>query len=480
MTTGSPPALDMRGITKSFGGTPALRDASISVRAGTVHALLGENGAGKTTLMRIAFGLISADAGTVERQGRLARYRSTVEASRDGIGMVHQHFTLVPAMTVAENVSLGGRGAHTVTRAIERVREIGDATGLVVNPLARVSELSVSAQQRVEIIKAFAHGATLLILDEPTAVLAPRDASDLLVHLRAFANAGNAVVFITHKLREALTIADEVTVLRKGTTVRTARVGDIVEDALVDAMVGDTLVDRPRTPVPPLPEVVLRLERVSLSDDRGTARLQDVSMAVRAGEVVGVAGVEGNGQRELLRLLAGRLRPSSGHVACPPAVGFVPEDRHRDAVIEEFTLAENTALLGAGQRTGVIAWDLVTESTQRIISEFDVQVSGPGARMRTLSGGNQQRFVMGRELHDAPRALVLESPSRGLDVRATAAVHDRIRRVRDHGTAVVVYTSDMDELLALSDRVVVCYAGSVRQVQANSIAIGRAMVGADT
>lgn len=470
----------MRGITKRFGGTTALHDASITVRAGTVHALLGENGAGKTTLMRIAFGLIGADGGSVERLGRRARYRSTADASRDGIGMVHQHFSLVPAMTVAENVALGGRGAHTVSSAIERVLEIGAATGLVVDPRARVSELSVGAQQRVEIVKAFAHGATLLILDEPTAVLAPRDASDLLAHLRAFADAGNAVVFITHKLREALGIADEVTVLRRGATVHSARVGEVSEDLLINAMVGGAPVPRTRIAIPPQPEIVLRLDQVSLSDDHGTARLQDVSLIVHAGEVVGIAGVEGNGQRELLRLLAGRLHTSSGRVQHPPTVGFVPEDRHRDALIEEFTLTENVALMGAGERVGVIPWDDIAASAETIIAESDVQTAGPTATAGTLSGGNQQRFVMGRELHKSPRALVLESPSRGLDVRATALVHDRMRRARDDGAAIVVYSSDLDELLELSDRIVVCYAGSVRQVAANTTAIARAMVGADS
>ena len=474
------PALAMRGITKRFGGITALREANLDVRAGTVHALLGENGAGKTTIMRIAFGLIRADAGVVERRGRRTHYRSATDAVGDGIGMVHQHFSLVPTMTVAENVALGGRGLHKVALAIERVREIGEASGLVVDPRSRVADLSVSAQQKVEIVKAFAHGATLLILDEPTAVLAPRDADELLGHLRAFADAGNAVVFITHKLREALEIADEVTVLRRGATVFRGGAGDATEATLVEAMVGVSPPRRPRASARPATDIVLQLERVALTDARGATRLHEASLAVHAGEIVGVAGVEGNGQRELLRVLSGRVQPSSGRVQRPNAVGFVPEDRHRDALIMDFTLTENVALLGAGMRSGLVPWDAIEVAASEVIAEFDVRAPSPSVAVKTLSGGNQQRFVLGRELHESPRALVIENPSRGLDVRATAAVHDQLRAARDRGVAIVISATDIDELLELADRVVVCYGGIVHDVAANPSAIARAMVGADS
>jgi ABC-type uncharacterized transport system ATPase subunit len=477
MTTEAAPAIVLRGIRKRFGTIDALAGANIVVRSGTVHALLGENGAGKTTLMRVAFGLVPPDEGSIERGGHVLHLRSPADAIAAGIGMVHQHFSLVPAMSVAENLALGGRGRFSQRDAIERVRRASTAAHLEVDPLARAADLSVSMQQRVEILKAFAHGATLLILDEPTAVLPPSDARALLSRLRDYARAGNAVVLITHKLREALSAADDVTVLRRGATVFQSRVADAAEDRLVEEMVGARATPSPsrrgRAPGAPL----LRAEGVRV-EIAGGVRLIDVSVAAHSGEILGVAGVEGNGERELLRVFAGIQPITSGRVERPARVAFIPEDRHRDALVDEFTLTENLALSNAGQRRGLLAWSALRAETEAVMHAFDVRASGPSALAATLSGGNQQRFVAGRAVREEPQVIIAENPSRGLDVRATAFMHDALRAARERGVAVVVYSTDIDELVELCDRAVVCFAGRVREVAATAAAIGQALVGA--
>ncbi|HKS07608.1 MAG TPA: ATP-binding cassette domain-containing protein [Gemmatimonadaceae bacterium] len=471
------PAIVLRGITKRFGAVAALAGADVVVERGTVHALLGENGAGKTTLMRIAFGLVAPDEGTIERNGRALRLRTPLDAIAAGIGMVHQHFSLVPAMTVAENIALGGRGAFSTRDAVERVRRASVAAGLDVDPTALAADLSVSMQQRVEILKAFAHGATLLILDEPTAVLPPRDARALLSQLRDFARAGGAVVLITHKLREALSAADDVTVLRRGATVFHARVTDATEDRLVEALVGARAAPVQSTHGTPRGAPVLRAEGVGVEID-GVVRLTEASVSAHSGEIVGIASVEGNGERELLRVLVGTQPIARGSVERPARVAFIPEDRHRDALVDEFSLTENLALGDAARRRGRMAWRSLGAEAQRVMSAFDVRASAPSVLAATLSGGNQQRFVIGRALRDEPQAIVAENPSRGLDVRATAFVHDALRAARNRGSAVVVYSSDIDELVELCDRVIVCFAGRVREVPATAAAIGQALVGA--
>jgi len=478
VTLDAAPALELLGVSKRFGRVAALESVNLTVRPGTVHALLGENGAGKTTLMRIAFGLARADAGTISRSGAEVHFRTPADAIDAGIGMVQQHFSLVPTMTVAENVALGGRGIYSDGAAAERVRSVVEATGLELDPLAMVEDMPVAAQQRVEIVKAFSRGASLLILDEPTAVLAPTDAEELLERLRSFAADGNAVVLITHKLREALSVADDVTVLRRGKLAYSGSISGATEASLIEAMVGSPQAPAEAAGRSSPGDIVLGAVNVTVTDAGGRTQLSDVSIDVRQGEVVGVAGVEGNGQRELLRVLAGRILPGRGDVRRPATVGFVPEDRHREGLILDFTLAENYALADAVNRTGAIDWDQVGRDTQSLLERFDIRGATPSTRARTLSGGNQQRFVMGRELMASPSALVAENPTRGLDVRATADVHVRIGVLRDSGGAVVFYTSDIDELLALSDRVVVCYRGTVTEVGKSAQEIARAMVGA--
>lgn len=511
------PVLSLAGITRRFGSVVALDDAHFTVRPGTVHALLGENGAGKTTLMRVAFGLLTPDRGTIRVRGTDTAIASPATALALGIGMVHQHFTLVPAMTVAENVALGGHGRFDPQAAATRVREVADDAGLSLDPFARVESLPVGAQQRCEIVKALARDVQLLILDEPTAVLAPQEASELLQWMRRYADRGHAVVLITHKLRDALAVADDVTVLRRGRTVLTAAARDTTQEQLRAAMLGDvtrradaekdsgkddgkedaeraapTLTADSATAVAataksatakspsansPAAATVLSARHVTYRDTRGTTRLRDVSLDVRAGEIVGIAAVEGAGHHELLRILAGRLEPTGGSVTRPVRIGFVPEDRHRDALMLDAPLDENIALRDAGLRRGRMPWAAIRVQTTALLHARDVRAAGAQVLTRTLSGGNQQKLVLGRELADDPQAVVVENPSRGLDFNATAAVQEALRDARAAGAAVLLYSSDLDEVLMLSDRVFALFDGRLVETVHDRDAVGRAMLG---
>jgi general nucleoside transport system ATP-binding protein len=482
----STPALALSGISKRYGASVALDDASFTLRAGTVHALLGENGAGKTTLMHVAFGMVHPDAGQVRVDGHDVRLHTPADALAAGIGMVHQHFTLVPPMTVAENIALGGRGMYRGQASTSTVRDIAALTGFALDPEARVEGLSVAAQQRVEIAKALARRARILVLDEPTAVLPPSDAAELLRWLRGYVAGGNSAVLITHKLREALSVADDVTVLRRGRVVQAGAVAQSSDASLTQAMLGTELAGSIPAPAPSRNgggPVLFRASELSVRDERGVIRARDVSFVVRSGEIVGLAGVEGAGQRELLRALAGRRPAANGQLARPAVVGFIPEDRHHDAVLLDRPLAENIALRGAGHRRGTIAWSALRARTEALMRMYDVRPLDTRLPMRALSGGNQQKLVLARELEESegaphdPPAIVAENPTRGLDVRATADVHARLRAARDRGAAVVMYSSDLDEVLALASRVLVVHAGTVREVPADRDAVGRAMLG---
>jgi simple sugar transport system ATP-binding protein len=471
-------ALALSGITKRFGDTVALDEASFALRRGSVHALLGENGAGKTTLMRIAFGMLRPEEGTVAIDGRPVRLHGPADALTRGVGMVHQHFTNVADMTVAENVALGGRGALRLREIAVRIAAIGAETGLRLDSAATVATLPVGAQQRLEIVKALVRGARTLILDEPTAVLAPEESQELLAWLRAFASAGNSVVLITHKLVEALSVVDEVTVLRHGRTVLHRAASDVDQARLAQAMLGTELASLPPVAASPRDRVVLSADRLTIAAEDGRPRVSNATFAVRAGEIVGIAGVEGSGQHELLRAIARRLAPSGGVLEAPAEVGFVPEDRHRDAVILDFTLAENVALRGAGSRTGRMRASEWRRRAAELIDSFQISARSPDAPMASLSGGSQQRLVLARELADAPDALVVENPTRGLDVRASHLILQRLREAAARGTAVVVYSSDLDEVLAICTRLLVIHDGRVREVSRERDAAGRAMLGA--
>jgi ABC-type uncharacterized transport system ATPase subunit len=471
-------ALTLRNITKRYGPTVAVDDVSLECRWRRVHALLGENGAGKTTLMRIAFGLALPDSGEVIAAGR--RVSTPAEALAAGIGMVHQHFTNVPAMTVAENVALGARGRYDARRAEERVDEIGKRTGLVLDPRARVERLPVGAQQRLEIVKALARNARLLILDEPTAVLAPAETEELLRWIRTFADEGNSVVLITHKLREALAIADDVTVLRRGRVALRTPAPAASIASLSTALLGEEPREDPMRRIPQeRGAVVATLDRVTVVDDRGATRLRDASLELRAGDLVGVAAVEGAGQRELLRVLAARQTPTSGSTRLPSAVAFVPEDRHRDALVLDFDVAENVALAGIGARRGRIHWNAERARAQQVVSQYDVRGGDATTAVRSLSGGNQQKLVLARELDGRPALVVAENPTRGLDIRATRDVHERLRDAAANGAAVVMYSGDLDEVLALATRVVVVHATRVQEHPLDRDIVGRAMVGGE-
>lgn len=471
-------ALELASITKRFGRMTALDAASLRARSGTVHALLGENGAGKTTLMRIAFGMLRPDSGSIMIDGIQHSFTSPGDAIDAGLGMVHQHFTLVPAMTVAENIALGGHGRFRRAQFRDVILALSARTGLAVDPDARIEDLSAGAQQRVEILKALSRDTRILILDEPTAVLTPTESRELLNKARELVSNGGTAILITHKLRDALEFADDITVLRRGSTVWSGSASEATEETLVAAMLGGERLHDSTTDVAHASgEVVLSLRNVDVHDAAGTKKLESVTLAVHAGEVVGIAAVDGNGQHELVRVLAGRVNVSSGRVDIPPIVGFIPEDRQRDALIEGFSLRDNIALLGASTRRGIMNWAAVGKQTRQLIQDYDVRASSESARAGTLSGGNQQKLIVGREIEGSQTALVAENPSRGLDVQATAAVHARIRAARDAGMAVVIYSSDLDEVLELASRVVVVHAGRVTEPPHDYESIGRAMLG---
>jgi simple sugar transport system ATP-binding protein len=478
------PRLALDAIRRTYGGVTALDGASLTVAAGEVHALLGENGAGKSTLMKIAYGLERPDAGVIAIDGTTVTFRSPRDAMARGLGMVQQHFALVDAMTVAENVALGGKGLLDFGRTRRTIAEISEASGLSLDPDARVHDLPIGAQQRLEIVKALSRRTTTLILDEPTAVLSPNEARELLAWTRRFADAGGTVILIAHKLREVLSVADRITVLRRGRTVLTATAQDASEALLADAMLGashasDLVTARSpniATSAPTGANAVITLAGVGVTDALGVSRLKETNCVIRAGEIVGVAGVEGAGQAELLRVIAGRLTPSSGRAELPAEVGFVPEDRHRDAVVLDATLTENIALRGASARSGVMPWATLRANTTSLMRERDIRAESESTTVRTLSGGNQQKLVIARELANAPAALVVENPTRGLDIRATADVHAAIRVARDAGTAVILYSSDLDEVLALADRVVVMAGGRLIDAPRDRDVVGRAML----
>lgn len=476
-------ALELHGIHVRFGAVHALAGASLVVRTGTVHALLGENGAGKTTLMRVAFGAVPPDAGTIVVHGNEVSLSSPGDALRVGIGMVHQHFTLVPAMTVAENVALGTRAGWRFDprRAGDRVRALGRDTGLDLPPDARVSTLGMAARQRLEIVKALARDAGILILDEPTAVLSPLESEDLLRWLRGMADGGRTVILITHKLRDAIAIADDVTVLRRGHTVLAQPASAVAAATLAAAMLGESDIALPSDATADFgrrsdrPVIVAR--DLHVHDDHGVARVRDATFTAAAGEIIGVAAVEGSGHRELLGALARRRPPAAGTLALPREIGYVPEDRHHEALALDLSLTENVALRGAGARRGLMRWRALAIHTQNLMTRHDVRAPDAHVAVRTLSGGNQQKVVLARELDGSPAVLIVENPTRGLDLRATEMVHEQLREAARRGTTVVLYASDVDEMLSLAHRVLVVHHGTVREMPRDRAAIGAAMLG---
>ena len=476
-----PPFIEIEGIVKAFGDVVANDGVSLSIEAGSIHALVGENGAGKTTLMKILYGLYQPDAGTIRIAGEAVRLRSPADALARGLGMVHQHFMLVRPLTVAENITLGREPTSgpllDTAGAATAVRALSDRYGLAVDPAARVDTLSVGQEQRVEILKALYHGAKILILDEPTAVLTPQETEELFAVLRELKASGTTIVLITHKLREVLDLSDRVTVMRGGKTVGTRETAQTSIRELAELMVGRPVLlevekgeAKPGAPV-------LELDRVSARDDRGLPAVRELSLTVRAGEIVGVAGVEGNGQAELLEAILGLRKVGGGTVRLgehvlngrsPRAiaalgVAHVPADRLKRGLVLDFSLADSLVFgrhLEPAFKKGVLVDRAgVRAFADRLLPEFDVRPPDPSARAGQLSGGNQQKVVVAREFTRDARLLIAAHPTRGVDLGAIEFIHKEIVRQRDAGRAVLLVSSELPELLALADRIVVLYEG---------------------
>jgi simple sugar transport system ATP-binding protein len=478
------PLLELRGITKRFPGVVANDGVDFDIGRREVHALLGENGAGKSTLMNVLYGLYQADEGQVLMSGKPVSIRSPKDAINLGIGMVHQHFMLIPVMTVAENIVLATEPTTAgvfldYDAAVGRVEQIARTFNFSIDPRARVENIGVGQQQRVEILKALYRGAEILILDEPTAVLTPQEARELFGILRSLVNEGMSVIFISHKLKEVLEIADRITVLRRGKKVETLPRAGATTETLARLMVGrEVLLRVEKTPAEP-GEPLLRVEGLSARDDRGLDAVRDVSFQVRAGEIVGIAGIDGNGQTELVETLTGLRKPVSGRVligdkditgrgpraSFDAGEGHIPEDRHRRGLVLDFTLAENIALHDyrrqPDSRFGWLFPGRLVRRARRVLKEFDVRGGGPQTPALALSGGNQQKVVIAREIDGDPRVLVSAQPTRGLDVGAIEFVHRRLVEERDEGRAVLLVSLELDEILSLSDRILVIYEGRI-------------------
>jgi simple sugar transport system ATP-binding protein len=477
--------LELRGITKRFGSLVANDDINLVVESGEIHSLLGENGAGKSTLMNVLYGLYQADGGQILLGGEVQAFKGPGDAMAAGIGMVHQHFMLIPVFTVAENVVLGNEpnnrlGALDLNEARKRVNEISDRFGFNVDPDALVQDLPVGVQQRVEIIKALSRNAKVLVLDEPTAVLTPQETDELMQIMRDLAKAGTSIIFITHKLREVQAVADKITVIRQGKVVGQAKPTSTASE-LASMMVGrevDLKVDKKSQSAG---EVILSVENLSVLDDREQRAVDSVSFEVRSGEILAIAGVQGNGQTELSEALLGLrsvIRASgsiklSGTVVnhfsvrkhLEAGIGYIPEDRKKDGLVSEFSIAENFMLNGSFGKPfakGVnIDFPARDEIASKLIAEFDVRTQSADSPVGKLSGGNQQKVVVARELSRDVKLLIAAQPTRGVDVGSIEFIHERIVAERDSGRAVVLISTELDEVLALADRIAVMYRGRI-------------------
>ena len=478
------PILELDGITKRFPGVLANHQVSIDLRRGEVHALLGENGAGKTTLMNVLYGLYRPDEGEIRISGSPVTFQSPRDAIASGIGMVHQHFMLIPVMTIAENVVLGMEPSE---RAIfldygvarSRVEDLAMSFGFVVDPDAKIEDITVGQQQRVEILKALYRRADVLILDEPTAVLTPQEAGELFGILAGLKREGMSIIFISHKLNEVLEIADRVTVLRRGKVVETLPTAGATEEQLARLMVGREVLLRVDKSKADVGETLLRVDDLRVTDDRGIAKVRGISLEVRAGEIVGIAGVDGNGQTELIDAITGLRRPESGTIELggvdvtresarehfDDGLGHVPQDRQRHGLVLDFGIAENLALhefrKAPASRFGWLFPGRLVERAKRLIREFDVRGGGPQTKASALSGGNQQKVILAREIDRDPKVLIAAQPTRGLDVGAIEFVHRRLVDERGEGRGVLLISLELDEILSLSDRILVMFEGEI-------------------
>jgi ABC-type uncharacterized transport system ATPase subunit len=478
------PLLELRGVTKRFPGVIANDHVDFDLHRGEVHALLGENGAGKTTLMNVLYGLYHADEGEILMHGERVTFGSPREAISHGIGMVHQHFMLIPVMSVAENIVLATEPTTAgilldYGAASARVRDLSKTFGFEIDPDAPVESITVGQQQRVEILKALYRGADILILDEPTAVLTPQEAEELFQILASLKAEGMSIIFISHKLNEVLEIADRITVLRRGKKVDTVTKEGATEDGLARLMVGREVLLRVEKKAAEPGEPLLGVEDLVVADERGLAAVRDVSFEVRAGEILGIAGVDGNGQRELIDAITGLRKAGSGRILVEGKdqtnvsakrrlelwQGHIPEDRQRRGLVLEFSLAENLVLHDFDRepfsKFGWLSPGRLIEWAAKLLKEFDVRGGGPTTRAANLSGGNQQKVVVAREVSRDPRVLVAAQPTRGLDVGAIEFIHRRLVEERDEGRAILLLSLELDEILSLSDRILVIYEGRI-------------------
>ena len=478
--------IEMREITKVFGEFVANDKINLELRKGEIHALLGENGAGKSTLMNMLAGLLEPTSGEIVVNGQVVKLDSPSKAASLGIGMVHQHFMLVEAFTVAENIILGSeltkKGVLDIARATREINELSERYGLAVDPSAKVADISVGAQQRVEILKTLYRGADILIFDEPTAVLTPSEIDELMAIMKNLVKEGKSIILITHKLDEIRAVSDRVTVIRRGKSIETVEIAGATNADLAEMMVGRSVSFKTEKQPAQPKEVVLSIQDLVVKENRGVPAVKNLSLDVRAGEIVGIAGIDGNGQSELIQAITGLRKIESGSVELKGqsivglhprqitemSVGHVPEDRHRDGLVLEMMISENIALQTYYKeplsKKGILNYTNIIGYAKQLMQEFDVRAASEIVPASALSGGNQQKAIIAREVDRNPDLLIVSQPTRGLDVGAIEYIHKRLIQERDNGKAVLVVSFELDEILNVSDRIAVIHDGKIQGI----------------
>lgn len=478
--------IEMREITKVFGEFVANDKINLVLRKGEIHALLGENGAGKSTLMNMLAGLLEPTSGEIVVNGQVVKLDSPSKAASLGIGMVHQHFMLVEAFTVAENIILGSeltkKGVLDIARATREINELSERYGLAVDPSAKVADISVGAQQRVEILKTLYRGADILIFDEPTAVLTPSEIDELMAIMKNLVKEGKSIILITHKLDEIRAVSDRVTVIRRGKSIETVEIAGATNADLAEMMVGRSVSFKTEKQEAQPKEVILSIKDLVVNENRGVPAVKNLSLDVRAGEIVGIAGIDGNGQSELIQAITGLRKIESGSVELKGqsivglhprqitemSVGHVPEDRHRDGLVLEMMISENIALQTyykePHSKKGILNYTNIIGYAKQLMQEFDVRAASEIVPASALSGGNQQKAIIAREVDRNPDLLIVSQPTRGLDVGAIEYIHKRLIQERDNGKAVLVVSFELDEILNVSDRIAVIHDGKIQGI----------------
>ena len=478
--------IEMREITKVFGEFVANDKINLELRKGEIHALLGENGAGKSTLMNMLSGLLEPTSGEIVVNGQVVKLDSPSKAASLGIGMVHQHFMLVEAFTVAQNIILGSEltknGVLDIARATREINELSERYGLAVNPSAKVADISVGAQQRVEILKTLYRGADILIFDEPTAVLTPSEIDELMAIMKNLVKEGKSIILITHKLDEIRAVSDRVTVIRRGKSIETVEIAGATNADLAEMMVGRSVSFKTEKQEAQPKEVILSIKDLVVNENRGVPAVKNLSLDVRAGEIVGIAGIDGNGQSELIQAITGLRKIESGSVELKGqsivglhprqitemSVGHVPEDRHRDGLVLEMMISENIALQTYYKeplsKKGILNYTNIIGYAKQLMQEFDVRAASEIVPASALSGGNQQKAIIAREVDRNPDLLIVSQPTRGLDVGAIEYIHKRLIQERDNGKAVLVVSFELDEILNVSDRIAVIHDGKIQGI----------------